>query len=556
MKKINTILIIACAALFLSSCEGFLDKLPDNRTEIDTVEKVQKLLVSAYPNRTYARWLETASDNIDDMGEHNPHGGEFIRQQAYWEHSTLGDNESNVNLWQHYYKAIATANTVLQAIEEMGDTAELQPYKGEALMCRAYSHYCLTMIYCLPYHPEKAEEYLGVVYMEAPETTLNPKYERATLAYCYEKIQEDIEKALPLLNDEIYSVPKYHFNKLAGYAFATRFYINSMQWQKAIDCANYVLGEDPKIMLRDWEAVLDLPYNSTRATDYVDPIHKFNLLMIPLISWNGNVFHAWSSASARYTHNNRVCKTETFRAKRPMGGTYDRWKSSTMHNIYIHPPFTWDDNVTNKVFMPKWPNQWEVIDAIRGTGYFRSTGVMFTTNECLFNRAEAYIHLKQYDKAVADLNAWNHSFYRVGQQGIVDLTVERINEVYGNPESEAYIAPYSPEAPTSRKEIHPHGFNIEEGEQEYMIQCLLFCKRIDTLAEGLRWGDCKRYGITIDRFDNTNYIDDTTTGYVVSATLPYNDLRRALQIPEDVIAAGIQPNPTNEEAPNHPFRTF
>jgi hypothetical protein len=182
--------------------------------------------------------------------------------------------------------------------------------------------------------------------------------------------------------------------------------------------------------------------------------------------------------------------------------------------------------------------------------------VAFTTNECLLNRAEAYIHLGQYDKAAADLNAWSRSIFKVGSDGIVELTADRINEVYGNPESSAYIAEYTTDAPTSRKPLHPHGFTVQEGEQEHFIQCLLYCRRIETLGDGLRWFDLKRYGITVDRFDDTNYIDETTTGYVVSESLPYNDLRRALQIPADVIASGITPNPTNEDAPQHPFRQF
>lgn len=39
----------------------------------------------------------------------------------------------------------------------------------------------------------------------------------------YAKINKDIEEALPLVNDGIYKVPKYHFNKKAAYSFAARF---------------------------------------------------------------------------------------------------------------------------------------------------------------------------------------------------------------------------------------------------------------------------------------------------------------------------------------------
>lgn len=54
MKNQNKYSIgLAAIAMLLatSSCEGFLDKMPDNRTELDNSEKVLQLLVSAYPIR-------------------------------------------------------------------------------------------------------------------------------------------------------------------------------------------------------------------------------------------------------------------------------------------------------------------------------------------------------------------------------------------------------------------------------------------------------------------------------------------------------------------------
>lgn len=65
MKKIY-IPLVSLSLLGLSSCEKFLDELPDNRTEIDTVEEVQELLVSAYPNGLYMDIAETMSDNASD----------------------------------------------------------------------------------------------------------------------------------------------------------------------------------------------------------------------------------------------------------------------------------------------------------------------------------------------------------------------------------------------------------------------------------------------------------------------------------------------------------
>ena len=387
-----------------------------------------------------------------------------------------------------------------------------------------------------------------------PETTLNPVYHRDNLKEVYEKIDRDIEEALPLVSDANYAVPKYHFNRSAAYAFATRFNLYYLKWEKVVEYASEVLGSAPSTVMRDWAAVKQLAWDgSVRTLDYISVGHSFNLLMIPMVTGNGSLFNAWSNSGARFTHNYRVAKRETYRAKRPMGGPWDRWKDNCIEKVYQHPPFIWQDNDVNKIYMPKWPNQWEVTDPVTGVGIGRSTMVAFTTNETVLSRAEAYVHLKEYDKAVADLNAWIGSFYLVGQNGIESLTRERIAEVYGDPSSDRYIAEYTALEPTSRKPLHPHGFTVEAGEQEHLIQTTLFCRRIETIADGLRWGDIKRYGIVIDRFDDSAYNDDNTTGFTVAATLGEKDLRRALQLPQEVITAGLEANPRNENRPDHPF---
>lgn len=542
---------VFAALCILAGCSEFLDELPDNRAELDTPEKIYKLLVSAYPDRTYVRMCEISSDNVDDQGEDDPNFSRLLLQNAYWNDMIDAENESNQNTWQQYYNAISNANTALEAIENLGTPEELLPAKGEALICRAYCHFCLSMLYCLPYHPEKASMYMGIPYMLAPEKTLNPHYERGSLEDVYRYIAADIEEGLPLVDDNVYTVPKYHFNRDAANAFAARFYLYYMKWDKVIEYADAVLGSEPSIVLRNWPDAAKAEWGR-QAFDYIDPSHEFNLLLIPLFSTNGKFFNAWNESGARFTHTYRLSKQETYRAPRPMGGPYDLWGQKSLDRTYLYQPYI-NDNI-QKIYMPKWPDQWQTLDQITGVGYGRSTMVAFTTNETLLCRAEAYIHLRRYDDAVKDMDTWSCSMFKVGENGIVHLTRERINEVYGDPESEAYIPEYTSEHPTSRKALNPHGFTVDPGEQENMIQCLLYCRRIETLADGLRWQDVKRYGIDVDRFDLINYVDEDTEGYRVAETLEHTDLRRAIQLPYEVISAGLTRNPRNADQPDHPFR--
>ena len=65
MKKnklyIATVLFSALA--LTTSCDSFLDKLPDDRAEVNTTEKITSLLVSAYPSNSSNFILENSSDN-------------------------------------------------------------------------------------------------------------------------------------------------------------------------------------------------------------------------------------------------------------------------------------------------------------------------------------------------------------------------------------------------------------------------------------------------------------------------------------------------------------
>ena len=59
-------LFIATLAIVGSSCNDFLDELPDNRTELNSEQKIAKMLVSAYPEGSANELFELYSDNTDD----------------------------------------------------------------------------------------------------------------------------------------------------------------------------------------------------------------------------------------------------------------------------------------------------------------------------------------------------------------------------------------------------------------------------------------------------------------------------------------------------------
>ena len=65
MRKI--IIALIASAGVLSSCSDFLGTDPDNRTYIDTPEKVSALLVSAYPTSTFYSVVDARCDGFVDF---------------------------------------------------------------------------------------------------------------------------------------------------------------------------------------------------------------------------------------------------------------------------------------------------------------------------------------------------------------------------------------------------------------------------------------------------------------------------------------------------------
>ena len=116
-NKFLFIAISAIAILNISSCKKYLDELPDNRAELNSTEKISKMLVSAYPQNSYVLPTELSSDNVDDYGDTNPYSDRFSTQAFNWQDITETNNDGIDRLWSGCYSAIASANAALAAIE-------------------------------------------------------------------------------------------------------------------------------------------------------------------------------------------------------------------------------------------------------------------------------------------------------------------------------------------------------------------------------------------------------------------------------------------------------
>lgn len=519
MKKYIGFSIIALG-LTLTSCDSWLDKLPDNRMELHSPSDVSNLLVSAYPNVHPAYLLEMYSDNTDECV--NPSWSEASRfqSQAYnWQDITeTGEDETPQELWNKHYIAIASANAAIDFIEEKGSTAEYSEQLGEALLCRAYAMFQLSTVFCKAYNPATAASDLGLPYPTHPEKVVGATYTRGTMADLYNQIDADIQRGLPLVGSN-YGKPKFHFNPDAAKAFAARFYLYKGDFDKTIEYATAVLGADPTAKARDWSAYNALNMNAQiRPEAYVSADEKCNFLL-------QTVYSEWGAVSGpyiygeKYAHSYRVTYDEDIASRGPFGAANSTFKTRV-----------WSNTALANLFHRKIPYEFEYTDLQAGIGYAHAEYAVFTTEQLILERAEAYALKGELQKAVDDYN----TIMAVYQNYPRVYTLEQIVNFYNG------VDYYTPKKPTVKKHLAKPVYTIgaEGSDQEALLQAILHLRRIMEVGEGYRMQDVKRYGIVI-------YRRQTNTSYTISAvtdSLTVDDPRRAIQLPQDVITSGLEPN--------------
>ena len=563
MKK--NLLYIAALMLAMTGCD-FLDQEPDLRASIDTKEKVQLLLVSAYTEGNSAPICEYSSDQVIDNNVPDPKTGqsnavipldEMYNEIFAWKPvKSSGSLDSPKFLWDCHYTAIATANQALGAIKKLEEQGiNMDPEKGEALLSRAYHHFLLAGVFCQAWKDEEASKQdMGIVYMLQPETKVAPTYWRGpdlqvgldlnndtawiggSVYDTYMAIQRDLEEGLKLVSDEYYSIPRYHFNVKAAHAFAARFYLYKREWAKVVEHANYVLttnDETTLAMLYDAQTGRDASNIEIAFKHYIDVNAPSNLLLIATYSSSA---YAHFPDYGRYQHNGEAQDFSTY-------GAGPCWSSS-------FPGFgVWSADQKLGGFCAKDYYDFEYTNKVAGYGFIRMVSRAFTTNETLLCRAEAKVYLNDLDGAANDFRLWAQG-YNVGgrmsmtSDGQVDLTKEKITAFY-QPKAGTKFAPV----------LHNQDMAAEwviTPEQMPLVHCALHFRRIESLHDGLRWHDIKRYGIEIEHYQ----------GKDPARVLVWNDDRRAIQLPQEVIVAGMTANPREvlgdqidgNQAPSHNLR--
>lgn len=568
-KAIKYTAVMAAVAAGLSSCSGFLDTPTDTRVDLVNTDQVRMLMNSAYPQVSYAWPMELMSDNMEDNNAPEGPGNQGIHynlnsydrgdeEMFRWEQcvsSTGADSPSMI--WEDMYGSIAVCNAVLERLDQWEkengklDATQRAIY-GEALMLRSYCHFILAQVFCEPYRGSLNANYPGIPYATKPEITVKPHYERGTLDRTYEKIEEDLERAMPMIDNSLYAVPKYHFNTAAAHAYAARFYLFTRRYQKAFDHANLAFGGadvDASAFMSDIWTKLGEIYMISDMGLYQNGADKAtNFLLYPT---HTQLLRRLGS-SCRYGVIRDALNSTIYGASPAWANFQWKYNSGKGGTFTMHPCYNGicinngSQTEYGTVACCNVDEQFEYIDKIAGVGYTRQTRREFFGEETLLTRAEARLFLGDEVGALADIDIWEKARRRCPsaagyESEFRDFTLENIREFYGGDPGYGIcktinidrICPES-DAKVSADAVMP------------MLQCIQHLRRIETIHKGMRWFDIKRFGLEYDRKIGNNQGPD----YHTVDHLDVEDPRKAVQIPAEVVAAGMQPNPRASRVPD------
>lgn len=495
MKYIKHILILLIGAFLMTSCESYLDEVPDNRTQINSKEKISELLVAAYPRQNFMAFTAPMTDNAGDKG--NINDTQDTQLKAYSWEVQLGDQQdSPLGYWGSCYAAIAQANQALASIDELeGNIDEdLAPQKGEALLCRAYAHFMLVNLWAKHYDSSSAASDLGVPFVEEPEDVVIKRYTRSSVQEVYDKIERDITIALDLVDSD-YIQSAYHFTPQAALAFATRFYLYKGDWDKVIEYSNQLLQGNPSANLKDWTYYTNNFQVNELAAIILTSKEKSNILVDLTTS-------DWSIQS----HFTRFGLTQVLQDE--LIGSANPYGKQWSYGISQYS----SDGLTRNV--NKFEYIFEYSNLSAGIGFAKTSHVLFTYDEALLARSEAYAMKNQFDNAISDINAYLPKRTKSYNSSTDVLTATEFEDQY--PDASDYKPFY---------DLTPSQASFVKGIAEL--------RRREFYSEGVRWFDIKRFHIPVTHsFANQN-----------DKVLESNDNRRLLQIPSTAISFGVEKNP-------------
>lgn len=276
MKLFNLrVLAGGLALLALGSCTKRLDKNPYNAIALSqsfqSVKDAKTWNAGVYSylrGRVYGIYSYTTDVQGDqlnatlDFGNRNgaPHRWDFT-----------SDDYSIRDIWSGYYSGITNLNIQIAGFNEItpasSEMAELNRYKGDAYLARAYYYHQLIQLFAKPYEPASAATDLGVPLVLDYDVSAKPA--RATVKAVYDQILSDIAQAKTLLSGVAGAQGSPRFTKDVVLALEARVRLNMQDWAGAKTAADAVIAAGTYPLINNQLAFTDYWAKGTVRTESI-----------------------------------------------------------------------------------------------------------------------------------------------------------------------------------------------------------------------------------------------------------------------------------------------
>ena len=397
-------------------------------------------------------------------------GVKRVSTRNLWHWISAGEDDTPYQTWEQYYQGIAVANHAIAAMKEMSD----DPAKDPELSHSWGEAHVLRA-------------YLHFVLVNV-------------FAECYkDDTQSDADWGIPYVTE-----PEQTVNVNYGDTIS-REYLHSVK--KTYD----LIEQD---LLEGIDLIDDSKYK------------------VPAYHFNKNAANAFA---ARFYLYKRDYDSVIKYANAALGGTAStmlrKWGSISTNTIdAMLNSFNDETAPCNFLLQSTYSLHDRLLSAIRfvcNDGNI-SMGVKSSKNAVYGGGPNWSNRLPAYDgKIYRYLETWTQS-----KQVDAPLTMADITKFYDSSKTKTQIAKDDYISELHPAEMSPE-FKVLTGADLSMLYCILHFRRIETMFEGLRWFDIKRYGILVRHV----YRGPTDASSTVDE-LEWNDPRRVLQIPRNVINAG------------------
>ncbi|MDE7073603.1 MAG: RagB/SusD family nutrient uptake outer membrane protein [Odoribacter sp.] len=269
--KQNIYAMFVGGMLLLASCNDYLSQLPGRGTDEPLTSAVQLEGLLEDGEALMYEVSPTLCFSTDDFGATREVVSDFPDAFAWsdalsyftWSVEDVENTGSN-NCWEEQYAKIFTANLILNELDNVEGLTDAmrQNYRSEASFIRAHAYWWLVNHYAMPY----AEENLEMPGVPLKRTTsYEESLDRQTLADAYRLIEEDLQEALK--TNETAVKRRWRLSRPAVYAFMSRHYLFTGDYDKVIECADKAL-EAPEVTLHDYNELTRYSSEGVSADGY------------------------------------------------------------------------------------------------------------------------------------------------------------------------------------------------------------------------------------------------------------------------------------------------